>query len=89
MEKLGEVGGLQEGLCSIELLRTRPSGMEGKMLKREGAGFAERQSAKGSCDCRFRLQVSFNVADALGGGQTHTRMSDKERGGPHNGFRRC
>ena len=47
MEKLGEVGGLQEGLCSIELLRTRPGGMEGKMLKREGAGFAERGESGG------------------------------------------
>ena len=61
MEKLGEVGGppLRAHLLSrrasaqIELLQTRPGGMEGKMLKREGAGFAERQSAKG-CDCRFR-----------------------------------
>lgn len=27
--------------------------------------------------------MSFNVADTLRGGQTHTRMKDRERDGPH------
>lgn len=54
------------------------------MLKTEGAGFAERQSW-----LQFRPQVSFNVADTLRGGQTHTRMKDRERDGPHSGFGSC
>lgn len=49
----------------------------------EGGGFAERQSAKGGCDFTFRPQVSFNVADTLGGGgRANTGMMDQERDRP-------
>lgn len=59
-------------------------GAEETMLEmKEGAGFAKRHSAQGSC-----LQVSFNADDSLGV-RADTRMMDQEKGRPHSGFTWC
>ena len=64
--------------------------MAGTTLEMEGGGSAERQSAKGGCDFTFRPQVSFNVADALGGGgRANTGRMDQERDGPPVALRRA
>ena len=54
--------------------------MAGTTLEMEGGGSAERQSAKGGCDFTFRPQVSFNVADTLGGGGGRTLGRWTKRG---------